>query len=291
MAQNVVISPYPAPSPSPSPDSHLISFGNPDSSPAISDPIYGPYEIQDWEGPKAKNAGATSRKPVHAQEHVLAERKRREKISERLIALSAVIPNLKKMDKASILEDAIKYLKELQQHVQLLEEGVAAQTVESIVVVKKSQLTMAGDTNSSTAEHSCGQVDQQLLLPEIEVRLSGTCVLVKIHCEKRTGSIPKMIGEIEKLNLTVVNSCVMPFGSSIQDVTILAQTDVGFSLKTGDLVRNMRQALLDLIRSPAKLSSCQKLATNSVPANLSLSDRTAPNPLRTPRHWLWFFFF
>lgn len=57
----------------------------------------GTYEIQDCEGPKAKNACATSRKPVHAQEHVLAERKRREKISERLIALSAVIPNLKKV--------------------------------------------------------------------------------------------------------------------------------------------------------------------------------------------------
>ncbi|XP_030548508.2 transcription factor bHLH18-like [Rhodamnia argentea] len=247
MARNVVMSPSPSAPPSPSPDSHLMAFGNPDSSPAISDPIYGTYEIQDCEGPKVKNAGSTSRKLEHAQEHVLAERKRREKISERLIALSAIIPNLKKMDKASILEDAIKYLKELQQHVQVLEEEAAAKTVESVVLVKKSRLTTAGDTYSSTDGHSCGQVDRQLSLPEIEARVSGTCVLVKIHCEKRTGSITKMIGKIEKLNLTVVNSCVMPFGSSIQDVTILALMDMGFSLKTGDLVRNLRQVLLDLI--------------------------------------------
>ncbi|XP_030466123.2 transcription factor bHLH18-like [Syzygium oleosum] len=233
--------------PSPSTDSHLISFGNPDSSPAISDQFYGTYQIQDCEGPKMKTAGATSRMPVHAQEHVLAERKRREKISQHFIALSAIIPNLKKMDKASILEDAIKYLKELQQHVKALEEEVATKTVESIVVVKKSQLVTDDGMSSSSDENSCNQIDKQLSLPEIEARVSGKCVLIKIHSEKRNGFISKMIGEIEKLNLTVLNSFVLPFGSSILDVTILAQMDVGFNLKMGDLVRNLRQSLLDLM--------------------------------------------
>ncbi|KAK3416623.1 hypothetical protein EUGRSUZ_H02386 [Eucalyptus grandis] len=258
MTRKVVISPSPSPSRSLSPDSHLISFGNPDSSPAISNPIHdiclalmcvkGTYEIQDCEGPKTKNTSAATRTPVHAQEHVLAERKRREKISKRLIALSAIIPNLKKMDKASILEDAIEHLKELQQRVKALEEeAAAAKTVESVVVVKKSQLTTDEDTYSSSDEHSCSQIDRPLSLPEIEARVSGNCVLIKIHCERRNGSVSKMIGEIEELNLTVVNSCIMPFGSSILDVTILAQMDVGSSLKMGDLVRNLRQALLDLM--------------------------------------------
>lgn len=248
MTRKVVISPSPSPSRSLSPDSHLISFGNPGSSPAISNPIHGTYEIQDCEGPKTKNTSAATRTPVHAQEHVLAERKRREKISKRLIALSAIIPNLKKMDKASILEDAIEHLKELQQRVKALEEeAAAAKTVESVVVVKKSQLTTDDDTYSSSDEQSCSQIDRQLSLPEIEARVSGNCVLIKIHCERRNGSVSKMIGEIEELNLTVVNSCIMPFGSSILDVTILAQMDVGSSLKMGDLVRNLRQALLDLM--------------------------------------------
>ncbi|KAF8017546.1 hypothetical protein BT93_H2659 [Corymbia citriodora subsp. variegata] len=245
---NGVVSPSPSRSLSLSPDSHLISFGNPDSSAAISNPIYGIDEIQDCVAPKKKNTVVTSRTPVHAQEHVLAERKRREKISKQFITLSAVIPNLKKMDKASILEDAIKHLKELKQRVKALEEEVAAaKTVESVVVVKKSQLTTDDDTNSSSDEHSCSQIDQQISLPEIEARVTGNCALIKIHCEKRNGSLSKIIGEIEKRNLTVVNSCVMPFGSSILDVTISAQMDVGSSLKMGDLIRNLRQALLDLM--------------------------------------------
>ncbi|KAF8011142.1 hypothetical protein BT93_J1686 [Corymbia citriodora subsp. variegata] len=235
------------PSPSLSPDSHLISFGNPDLSPAISDRFYGTYETQDCEGPKMKSSCPMSRTLVHAQEHVLAERKRREKISKCFIALSAVIPNLKKMDKASILEDAIKYLKELQQRVKALEDEVAAKTMESVVVVKKSQLATNNDMSASSDENSSNQIEQKLSLPEIEARVSGKCVLIKIHCKKRSGFISKLISEIEKLNLIVVNSCVLPFGSSMQDVTILAQMDVGFSLKVQDLVRNLRQALLDFM--------------------------------------------
>ncbi|KAF8011143.1 hypothetical protein BT93_J1687 [Corymbia citriodora subsp. variegata] len=280
MTCDVVISP----SPSESPDSQLISFANPDSSPAISNPFYGKileeaeacigyqhtsenllslnilnnvylplvrvkgtYEIPDRKDPQMKSTSATSRTPVHSQDHLLAERKRRERLSERFIALSAIIPNLKKMDRASILEDAIKYLKELQQSVKKLEEEVAAKTVESAVMVKRSQLTTDEDTNSSPDKNSCSQSDQQLSLPEIEARVSGKCVLIKIHCEKRNGFIPKMIGEIEKMNLTVVNSCVLPFGTSILDVTIQAQMDVKFSMKMADLVRNLRRALPDFM--------------------------------------------
>lgn len=127
------------------------------------------------------------------------------------------------MDKASVIEDAIKHLKELQQRVKTLEKEVANKTVQSVVIVKKSQLTMDDDTYSSSDDNSCSQSDQRLSLLEIEARVSGNCVLNKIHSEKRNGFIPKMIGEIEKLNLTVMNSCVLPFGSSILDVTILAQ--------------------------------------------------------------------
>ncbi|KAI3423142.1 BHLH domain-containing protein [Psidium guajava] len=243
MIRNVVMSS----SPSRSPDSRLISFGNPDSSPAISNPIHGTYEIQDCKGRQMKTASAASRTPVRSQDHVLAERKRREKLSECFIALAALIPNLKKMDKATVLEDAVKYLKELQQRVKMLEEEVAAKTVESAAVVKKFHLAPADGMRSSSDESSCSRSDQQLSLPEIEVRVSGKCILLKIHCERRSGFISKMTGEIEKLKLTVVNSCFLSFGSSTLDVTVLAQMDVGFSLKMGDLVRILRQALLDLI--------------------------------------------
>jgi hypothetical protein len=38
-----------------------------------------------------------NRNPIQARDHVMAERKRREKLSQRFIALSSILPGLKKV--------------------------------------------------------------------------------------------------------------------------------------------------------------------------------------------------
>ncbi|KAK6916247.1 Myc-type, basic helix-loop-helix (bHLH) domain [Dillenia turbinata] len=158
----------------------------------------------------------TNSRLSHTQDHIIAERKRREKLSQRFIALSAIVPGLKKMDKASVLGDAIKYLKQLQERVKSLEEQTKMRKMESVVFVKKTQLLFDGDKNSSA-----DPLDQPL--PEIEARFCDKEVLIRIHCLKRKGAMEKIIAEIEKLHLIIVNSSVMTFGSSVLDITIIAQ--------------------------------------------------------------------
>ncbi|XP_073130125.1 transcription factor GLABRA 3-like [Henckelia pumila] len=53
--------------------------------------------------------------------HVLSERKRREKINERFMILGSVVPSGGKVDKVSILDHTIEYLKELERKVEELE--------------------------------------------------------------------------------------------------------------------------------------------------------------------------
>lgn len=124
------------------------------------------------------------------------------------------------MDKASVLGDAIKYVKELQERVNLLEEESKKRTVESFVFVKKSQFS-ADDDTSSCNENFEGHSAEAL--PEIEARISNKDVLIRIHCEKNRGVVVKVLGEIEKLHLSVVNSSVLPYGNSTLVITVITQ--------------------------------------------------------------------
>ncbi|CAK7346610.1 unnamed protein product [Dovyalis caffra] len=60
--------------------------------------------------------------------HVLAERRRREKLNERFIILRSLVPFVTKMDKASILGDTIEYVKQLRLKIQDLEARNKQQT-------------------------------------------------------------------------------------------------------------------------------------------------------------------
>ncbi|OWM66147.1 hypothetical protein CDL15_Pgr013364 [Punica granatum] len=226
-------------SPSSSPF-QIISLGN-----SGSPPRENIKDISKQESYSNKRGhGAMSRTPLHAQDHVIAERKRREKLSQRFIALSAVVPSLKKMDKATVLGDAVKYIKQLQGRSEKLEEELSRKTVESVVVVKKSQVAM-DDYSSTSDESSCDQPNQEL--PEIEARVSEKHVLVKVHCERRQGCISKILNLIEKTNLIVLSNSVIPFGSSILDITIVAQMEGELPMTIEDLVKNLCRNLLNLI--------------------------------------------
>lgn len=63
--------------------------------------------------PRGKRARA-------AEVHNLSEKRRRCKINEKMKALQSLVPNSSKTDKASMLDDAIEYLKHLQLQVQML---------------------------------------------------------------------------------------------------------------------------------------------------------------------------
>ncbi|CAK7330325.1 unnamed protein product [Dovyalis caffra] len=187
-----------------------------------------------------KRSSTNGARLSQSQDHIIAERKRREKLSQRFIALSAVVPGLKKMDKASVLGDAIKYLKQLQEKVKILEEQTKRKTMESVVIVKKSHIYVDEGDDNSYSDESKGPIHETL--PEMEARFCDKHVLIRIHCEKRKGVLEKTVAEIEKLHLTVINSSVLAFGTSALHVTIIAQMDIDFNMSVKDLVKTLRSA-------------------------------------------------
>ncbi|CAM0912937.1 unnamed protein product [Alopecurus aequalis] len=72
-------------------------------------------------GSSDRPRGVSGSKRTRAAEvHNLSEKRRRSKINEKMKALQSLIPNSNKTDKASMLDEAIEYLKQLQLQVQML---------------------------------------------------------------------------------------------------------------------------------------------------------------------------
>ncbi|KAL5714119.1 hypothetical protein ACHQM5_016123 [Ranunculus cassubicifolius] len=69
---------------------------------------------------KSNPSRSSSKRSRAAEVHNLSEKRRRSRINEKMKALQNLIPNSNKTDKASMLDEAIEYLKQLQLQVQML---------------------------------------------------------------------------------------------------------------------------------------------------------------------------
>ncbi|KAE9596673.1 hypothetical protein Lal_00007322 [Lupinus albus] len=69
---------------------------------------------------KSGPSRSSSKRSRAAEVHNLSEKRRRSRINEKMKALQNLIPNSNKTDKASMLDEAIDYLKQLQLQVQML---------------------------------------------------------------------------------------------------------------------------------------------------------------------------
>ncbi|KAL1550084.1 transcription factor PIF1-like [Salvia divinorum] len=80
-------------------------------------------EFEAAEGKKQGCGSASTKRSRAAEVHNLSERRRRDRINEKMRALQELIPRCNKSDKASMLDEAIEYLKSLQLQVQMMSMG------------------------------------------------------------------------------------------------------------------------------------------------------------------------
>ncbi|KAI9110300.1 hypothetical protein K1719_018742 [Acacia pycnantha] len=195
-----------------------------------------------------------TRSGADATDHIMAERKRRQELTERFIALSATIPGLKKIDKATILSEAISYVKQLQERVKELEQD----TKNKMIIMEKpyhQAVLCSGDDDDdnvdggtppamSEVNYFDGDGNNDIVLPEVKARISDNKqVLIRILCKKQKSTILGILDKLESLHLIVSGNSVMPFGSSTLDVTIIAQMSEEYSVSVEDIVKSLRMTL------------------------------------------------
>ncbi|XP_042021746.1 transcription factor bHLH25-like [Salvia splendens] len=185
-----------------------------------------------------RSSSAAPRTPSQAMDHVVAERKRRENLSQLFISLSKVVPGLKKLDKASLLEDGINYVKAMQERVRVLEEEEKRRARGSSV----DAAAVKEDSSSSSSSSSAYGLKSDG--PEIQARISNKHVLIKIFCKNKMGLVSRIPSEMMEMHLNVVDMRIMPFGGTALDITILAEMQREFKGTTKDIVEQLHTIFL-----------------------------------------------
>lgn len=100
-------------------------------------------EDEDEDDTSVENSSfTTSKKPkVDRSRTLISERRRRGRMKEKLYALRSLVPNITKMDKASIVGDAVLYVKELQMQAKKLksEISVLESSINQTQIIDKDQ--------------------------------------------------------------------------------------------------------------------------------------------------------
>ncbi|TVU09485.1 hypothetical protein EJB05_42961, partial [Eragrostis curvula] len=160
------------------------------------------------------------RAPLNAQEHVMAERKRREKMQQLFVALATIVPDLTKTDKISILGTTVEYVKKLEEKVKTLEEQNTKRTYESTVLESKHHVSTHIDGASSSDEIATGVVGSG---PVIEASVYGDTILLKMCCEQKKGVLVMVLTELENQGLSIANTSILPITDSCLSITVTAK--------------------------------------------------------------------
>ncbi|GJV20794.1 transcription factor aborted micro spores [Tanacetum coccineum] len=186
--------------------------------------------------------------------NLMAERKRRKKLNDRLYTLRSLVPKITKLDRASILKDAIEYVMELKRQVEDLQNELEENSDDEGTTNNQStiveQEVMHGNGSNSKRRYNHGpgmfmngpqleaysgvgsiEVSKQnqdvegasekgqQMEPQVEVAsLDGNEVFVKVFSEHKPGGFVRLMEAFNALGLEVTNVNVTSFRCLVLNV-------------------------------------------------------------------------
>uniref|UniRef100_M1ANW8 BHLH transcription factor n=1 Tax=Solanum tuberosum TaxID=4113 RepID=M1ANW8_SOLTU len=149
--------------------------------------------------------------------NLMAERRRRKRLNDRLSMLRSIVPKISKMDRTSILGDAIDYMKELLEKIHTLRE-------DDNVKDEIKDIKFVGNFKELKPNEALVKKP-----PKFEVERRNEDTRIEICCSAKPGLLLSTVSTLEALGLDV-QQCVI---SCFSDFSLQASCSEVLSLTSG----------------------------------------------------------
>ncbi|KAA8519935.1 hypothetical protein F0562_014155 [Nyssa sinensis] len=135
----------------------------------------------------------------YKSKNLFAERRRRQKLSDRLLELRALVPIITNMNKATIIVDAIAYIQELQSCV----IDISEQLHKMEAIIEEESKTESDGTDAAEEMKKWG-IETEVAVTHID----DSKLWMKIVFEKKRGGFTKLMEAISVLGFEFTNTSV-----------------------------------------------------------------------------------
>ncbi|XP_040988896.1 transcription factor MYC3-like [Juglans microcarpa x Juglans regia] len=171
--------------------------------------------------PKKRRRTQTNRRDCSVN-NLEAERKRREKLNHRFYELRSVVPNVSKMDKASLLADAVVYINELKVKIDDLEAKLKAQSRKANISNLSGMYGMNRSITTSTVDKKrLSSSSYTATTMDVEVTIVGSEALIRVQCPDVNYPHARLMDALRDLEFQIHHASISSVkGLMLQDLVV-----------------------------------------------------------------------